>query len=721
MFWDRFKRKKDDAPASEVEPELAHPTASSASDEAEASPASTLRDVVESLEEHEASEGPVVFDDSLTVDDFIAGFSDGAVVDVIDGLLYRELMDGPEALSGIERYAVRLLSAIDVAKLRSVVAEHSLSLIRLNTIGLFWFRLPTYEMDANDIAIVMQVESILNRLALVARRLAQAPAGKSRRGKGASSEPLKLASTSEQACSEADWAVVRGVAGGAAAQIKDAPADNSLLELFGTEGRRGGNWDVMTRFASACERLVLPYRLEYRILADAGQGLVAIHVDLPASAWFPRLRWHAHAWEDRTSGMQDEAAAYYVRLATLLAATGFGSGVGVSRVLIDATVREDDGIHFLFDISRPQFLYRTLPLLEKGAGGVSDEQAGLADALEVLAPDQWAIVDDAHGAVVAASAEGAHEAIEDALRELWRPLGEDDRPLPPELQDVLFADVASDLNVFDSVEEKVKERFDRIMEEAEESSLLAIAQLEDLVSELDATLPDDGRSPLYCEAAFGRYALSLLQAPSKKRYVRLPDFAMHARVMLVRLYQEMGDAEAALKRAEECCRLAPTASMPFIMLMDINEGLGRYDEAIEAAKRGLVPCQVPDEADYFYYRLVGDLFSTDRPQEALASLAMVQPGSEWRMDVDFDAVSATPEAGSDDGLPSRTDAEARMHLAGVPIAPSIACKRLMASVAIGLADAGLFSAAAAATSVLGRYAKDDAVVALSSSMRAGML
>lgn len=700
MFWDRFKRKRNDEPELDPEPR----------DDAPHACAAQVRDT------------------SLTVDDFINGFSEGVVVDVIDGLAYRALTDGPQSLSGIERYAVRLLSTLDTARLRALWAEHSPEMNRLNTTGLFWCGFPSHEMSHEDAAVLLHAESILNRLALIADRLSGASRHATGHREGSSS--MRLASTSEEACSAADWAIIRGVADGAPVALRAVSSDNPSLSLFDVTGRRGGNWDVAVRLADACEALALPFRLEYRLLPSVEQGLVAMHVDLPSGAWFAGERWASGAWEDCAPRADDEAAAYCVRLVMLLAAVGFGSGVGIERVIIDAASRDGAGLHFQFDISRARFLCRAIPLIEGGRAGMPDAQEDLVSMLEVLSPDRWALIADADGSLIAASDDRAHRDIEDALRGIWCPLAEDERPLPESLRDLLFADVAADLDVFDPVEERVKNRFDCIIGDAVESPLLAIAQLEEMVSEFDKAMPGDGRAPLFCEGAFGRYALSLLQASSKIRYSRLPDFAMHARVMLFRLYQEVGDAEAALRQAEECQRLAPTSSLPYVMLLDAYEGLGRCEEAIEVAKVGLSACLLCEDADYLYYRLVGSFFQADRPDEALASLALVRPSSPWRSGIGEDggafASSMQREGGSPrseqtGSLPSRSEAEARLRAFGVPIAPSRAAERLVAAAAIRLCDAGLFAAAAPVTSLLGRYVGSDALIALSSSMKLGVL
>ena len=71
---------------------------------------------------------------------------------------------------------------------------------------------------------------------------------------------------------------------------------------YGTTGTRGGNWDLSTRLAAACEAMVLPFRLEYRFACDAGTGTIVASVSLPTPDVFPKSRFSRDAgqWIDCT-------------------------------------------------------------------------------------------------------------------------------------------------------------------------------------------------------------------------------------------------------------------------------------------------------------------------------------------------------------------------------------------------------------------------------------
>lgn len=677
MFWNKSKRKKGAGPDSGFEIEPVQPPHAD-------------------------------IDPSLTVEDFLDGFAEGALVDAIDNLLYRELMDGPEALSGFERYAARLFSDIDVVKLRSIMTEHLVGVTKLGSTDLFWLGFSLQEVSDDDAAALIRVESILNRLVLVSWRLAK------------HDQPPRLASTSERACAEADWEMVRCIAEMAPEKIKEAPSTNPLLSFYGATGRRGGNWDVITRFTEACESLALPFRFEYRLLADAATGLVAIRIELPPKEWFPTIAWEKGQWRDCSSGAGDEAAAYYVRLAMLVAGAGFGSSVGVSRIVIDAVERGETGSRLLLDLSRAAFLRHTVPAIESGQASSPDVRRGLSRMLGMLAPTRWAVLSGPSKTSVAASDDAAVEDMEGVLRGMWRPLDEDDRAIPEELADVLFADKASDLNVFEPTDEIMAARFNRIAEDAKDSPLLAIAQLEDVVAAFDAEAPDDGTAPLFCENPFNRCALSLLQPPSKKRYHQLPDFAMDARIMLFRLFMEMGDTESAMKQADRCRALAPTSSGSYLMTVDVLGRMDRVDDVIDTIERALVSCMTVEDADYYYYRLGGALWYAGRKDESLAAFALVRPNGEWGEEAASDARAFASELGRSADMPAG-EAASRLRGAGMTIAPSDAAKKVTALAAIGLCDAGLYSAAAAAAHLLGRHVGSDAVLVAAHAMRRGVI
>ncbi len=68
----------------------------------------------------------------------------------------------------------------------------------------------------------------------------------------------------------------------------------------------------------------------------------------------------------------------------------------------------------------------------------------------------------------------------------FTPVAEDTRPLPENLRGLLHADIVSDLDVMSEQNADLAARYRAIMEEKDDSLLLAVAQLEDIVAETSA-------------------------------------------------------------------------------------------------------------------------------------------------------------------------------------------------------------------------------------------
>lgn len=200
-----------------------------------------------------------------------------------------------------------------------------MELRRLNTTGLFWSIFDDSTISAGNRGTILRIESVLDRLALISKAL-----------EGDEGTAF-VSATTEGACSELDWQVLRSIANDANDYLTAAERDNKLDTQYGTTGTRGGNWDLSTRLAAACEAMVLPFRLEYRFACDAGTGTIVASVSLPTPDVFPKSRFSRDAgqWIDCTAQRPAAAAAYALRLAALIAAAAFGTSVGVTRVVVN--------------------------------------------------------------------------------------------------------------------------------------------------------------------------------------------------------------------------------------------------------------------------------------------------------------------------------------------------------------------------------------------------
>ena len=196
-----------------------------------------------------------------TTRDALAEFTATPLPDAIDGLLFRVSMadpTDPTSSSGFDAYAARLLSEAEAPSLRAIAVEHPVELRRLNTTGLFWSIFDDSTISAGNRGTILRIESVLDRLALISKAL-----------EGDEGTAF-VSATTEGACSELDWQVLRSIANDANDYLTAAERDNKLDTQYGTTGTRGGNWDLSTRLAAACEAMVLPFRLEYRFACRRG-------------------------------------------------------------------------------------------------------------------------------------------------------------------------------------------------------------------------------------------------------------------------------------------------------------------------------------------------------------------------------------------------------------------------------------------------------------------
>lgn len=221
-----------------------------------------------------------------TTRDALAEFTATPLPDAIDGLLFRVSMadpTDPTSSSGFDAYAARLLSEAEAPSLRAIAVEHPVELRRLNTTGLFWSIFDDSTISAGNRGTILRIESVLDRLALISKAL-----------EGDEGTAF-VSATTEGACSELDWQVLRSIANDANDYLTAAERDNKLDTQYGTTGTRGGNWDLSTRLAAACEAMVLPFRLEYRFACDAGTGTIVASVSLPTPDVFPKSRFSRDA------------------------------------------------------------------------------------------------------------------------------------------------------------------------------------------------------------------------------------------------------------------------------------------------------------------------------------------------------------------------------------------------------------------------------------------
>lgn len=201
--------------------------------------------------------------------------------------------------------------------------------------------------------------------------------------------------------------------------------------------------------------------------------------------------------------------------------------------------------------------------------------------------------------------------------------------MPENLRGLLHADIVSDLDVMSEQNADLAARYRAIMEEKDDSLLLAVAQLEDIVAETSAAATSDviaddlaqaaePRRLLYCENVFARYLTSLVESDPTVRYVRASDIGQAARSSLSRIYRDMGDLDAAEAQARACIELAPTSAPAYNDLITCFAEGDHYDRIIDVARDALRVAVTGNDIAYVYYRLAFAYWQTGRLPEALA-------------------------------------------------------------------------------------------------------
>lgn len=653
-----------------------------------------------------------------TTRDVLAEFTATPLPDAIDGLLFRVSMADPAdpaSSSGFDAYAARLLSEAEAPSLRAIAVEHPVELRRLNTTGLFWSIFDDSTISAGNRGTILRVESVLDRLALISKIL-EGDEG-----------TAYVSATTEGACSELDWQVLRSIANDANEYLTAADRDNKLNAQYGTTGTRGGNWDLSTRLAAACEAMVLPFRLEYRFACDAATGTIVTDVSLPTPDVFPKSRFNGATgqWVDCTAQRPAAAAAYALRLAALIAAAAFGTSVGITRVVVNGREGSIAGPTVLsLEFGRIPFTMGAMAKIRSGEFFAPATECDPAALFDMLRLTQFAAdIDDG----------GNLQPVEPVTVELsvpFTPVAEDTRPVPEDLRGVLHADIVSDLDVMSEQDADLAARYRAIMEEKDDSLLLAVAQLEDIVAETstEATadvVADDLAQPaepwrvLYCENVFARYLTSLVESDPSVRYVRASDIGQAARSSLSRIYRDMGDLDAAEAQARACIELAPTSAPAYNDLITCFAEGDHYDRIIDVAREALRVAVTGNDIAYVYYRLAFAYWQTGRLPEALACYLRVPESSPMgeaalreRNDLVSEMGNSVP--GSD------WDPTACLRTAGVPLAPLDDVMEVVGRALIELVDASMPLAAAPLASLVASTQRNDILHAVAASLRQGV-
>ena len=656
------------------------------------------------------------------IGEVILNLLDGPLPDALDALIWRGTTQQGQT-SGFERFAARQLVEAGAADVRAIAAEHNVTLVRLGSTSLFWLRFDD-DVSPEQRATLLAVEAALNRLWFV-----EWAAGAADGGTG------MLHAFDERFCAQAAQGALREISRNAGAVAQRERADNPYRTIRGAEGARGGVWDVSTRFVDTCERLKLPFRLEYRFDTDLDAGVMAVRFTVPSANAFPASRMGERGWYDARAGRPACAATYAIRLAGLMAQAAFASSVRVMGV--DVTAHEDGlaGRPLLsLGFDRTPFLMEALPPLKDGRLDNPMFDDDPLAVLNVLKPVRHAVRFAGDRGLCEITPLPVHASLAAKRQEVWR----DRRPLPEPLRGLLRADTVAELDVMHDGAVVGDDEVRAILEENEESPLIASVQLEAVLSRIgEIGLDEQGRLPLYCAYPMARLVVSLDSGmgagsvlpdaeplrSADTRYWKAPDAAYGAHLWLSRFARQEGDADRGLAEALQCLALAPTTARAYIEVAVCHAEQEQYAQAAETLTQGLRVALLPGDFLYMYYRLAYALWRIGRTNEAVACYTMVLREPNTALAETARGELAELRQQIDDTRPPMAVAEAEqvLHAANIPVSPTETALEAMAAAAVGLTDAGMPLAAHDAVWLMSRHMRNsDVYDSMAASLRDGV-
>ena len=656
------------------------------------------------------------------IGEVILDLLDGPLPDALDALIWRGTTQQGQT-SGFERFAARQLVEAGAADVRAIAAEHNVTLVRLGSTSLFWLRFDD-DVSPEQRATLLAVEAALNRLWFV-----EWAAGAADGGTG------MLHAFDERFCAQAAQGALGEISRNAGAVAQRERADNPYRTIRGAEGARGGIWDVSTRFVDTCERLKLPFRLEYRFDTDLDAGVMAVRFTVPSANAFPASRMGERGWYDARAGRPACAAAYAIRLAGLMAQVAFASSVRVMAV--DVTAHEDGlaGRPLLsLGFDRTPFLMEASPPLKDGRLDNPMFDDDPLAVLNVLKPVRHAVRFAGDRGLCEITPLPVHASLAAKRQEVWR----DRRPLPEPLRGLLRADTVAELDVMHDDAVVGDDEVRAILEENEESPLIASVQLEAVLSRIgEIGLDEQGRLPLYCAYPMARLIVSLDSGmgagsvlpdaeplrSADTRYWKAPDAAYGAHLWLSRFARQEGDADRGLAEALQCLSLAPTTARAYIEVAVCHAEQEQYAQAAETLTQGLRVALLPGDFLYMYYRLAYALWRIGRTNEAVACYTMVLREPNTALAETARGELAELRQQIDNTRPPMAVAEAEqvLHAANIPVSPTEAALDAMAAAAVGLTDAGVPMAAHDAVWLMSRHMRNsDVYDSMAASLRDGV-
>ena len=302
------------------------------------------------------------------------------LADALDEIIWRGTTNSNTA-SPFERFAARQLIEAGAGQIREITAEHNLDVVQLDSTGQFWMRFNRNEITGLQRDIVLSVEGALNRLAAASRIAAKYDNG------------MGLVTTLTEAQDyRAGFDELHEWDTHTSFIQSRADARNSNLTVRGATAARGGMWDVMSRFVDICERLILPYRVEYRCDANPDTGEMVVNFTVPTSLMMPASVLTDSGWVGIREQRAAQAASYALRLAGIIAQAAFTAGTNITSLTVNGTLGSVTGAPVLsLAFTRTPFMMGTVPAFMAGQFNDPALDSDPAAVLQMLRPSAQVI------------------------------------------------------------------------------------------------------------------------------------------------------------------------------------------------------------------------------------------------------------------------------------------------------------------------------------------
>ena len=594
------------------------------------------------------------------MEDVFTSLSSMALPDAIDAFTYR--VDSESEPSGPELFACRVLREIDMDHLRTLADEHEVGVVYIKRMQAFYLRFDRKAMDKEDELLLLQIETVLNRLVKLKYKIGSK-------------------SPSEEACSVLDMRSFQRVTSQVSDLLSHAGGWNPFAQPGTVRCKPGGEWDVRTRMASLCETISPITRLDYTFDCDAAAGVMVVRFACPDASSMPctvcsedDAEWYDLDEDTRA----DLALEHSHRIALLLAAAGFASGLRISRVYVvgeDAVTRART---FALAFDRPEFMASIAPFAAVLTRTPLEDMV-CTQSLEdhLCGPDQ---------------------PVPEFSSDRYLKPQEDSREFPPELRELLLADTAHELNVMEPEDDPSMIHLKRIQARMATDPQHAFEELLDLISSLEARCAAaelSSSAPMqsqFCENSLGRIVLPLLEDDPSARFHRAPDALYVAQVELVMAYVQAEAFDLALPEAQKLLDMASTSSQAHLILIGVLARLGRYEDVEEVCRHGMRVAYDAESISYYLYRLAFAAWAQGKDELALACYSLVPARSRVSGPARSEMRALMKQMGVKSPL-KREQAADVLRAAEVPLAPSEEVCDQIADAAVRLVDNGFFGSA----------------------------